>query len=188
MSTDRLLRDVPDTTRRIAWVVFLTLASLAFSYVFACAAPFVAIATLAALNVRRQDAYLLTLLVWLANQAVGYGLLNYPRTPDSFGWGLAIGIAALLATRTVIALGPQPLRTGPVFGTAIGFAAAFAVYEAALYAAGFVLGSSDTAFSLATIWYVAKVNLMAMAGLVVLSLGAGAIGLTQPVTTAAGRS
>lgn len=188
MSRPLLLDDVPDTTRRIAWIVFLTLASLAFSYVFACAAPFVALATLAAMNVRRQDAYVLTVLAWLANQAVGYGLLNYPRTPDSFAWGIAIGVAALLATRTVIALGPQPLRTGPVLGTAIGFAAAFAVYELALYAAGFGLGSSDTAFSLATIWYVAKVNLMAMAGLVVLSLAAGAIGLTQPVAAAPGRS
>ena len=67
----RLLDDLPDTTRRIAWIVFLTGASLAFSYVFACAAPFAALATLAALNLRRPDAFILTGLVWLANQAVG---------------------------------------------------------------------------------------------------------------------
>jgi hypothetical protein len=187
MSTGPLRGELSDTTRRIAWIVFLTLASLAFSRVFACAAPFVALATLAALNVRRPDAYILTGLVWLANQAVGFGLLHYPPTANSFGWGIAIGIAALLAIHTVISLGPRPWRTGPVPGAAIGFLAAFVVYEAALYAATFVLPSSAAAFSLATIWYVLEVNVGALAVLLALSLGARALGLTQPVLAAAGR-
>jgi hypothetical protein len=184
----RLLSDVPDTTRRIAWIVFLTLASLAFASVFACAAPFAALAAMAALNLRRPDAFILTLLVWLANQAVGYGLLNYPRTFDSVAWGAALGVAALLATWTVTSLGPRALRTGPVVGAAIGFLAAFAVYQLALYAASFVLGGSETAFSPAIVWYVFEVNVAALAGLIVLSLAAGAVGLTQPVSTVAGRS
>lgn len=187
MSKRLLLDAIPDTTRRTAWIVFLTVASVAFSLVFACAAPFAALATLAALNVQRRDAYLLTLAVWLANQAVGYGLLGYPRTVDSFAWGLAIGVAALLATRTVTSIGPRPLMTGPVFGAAIAFLAAFAVYEGVLYAASFVLGGSGTGFTLPIVWYVLQVNAFALAGLVVLSLGAGAIGLTEPVPVMAGR-
>lgn len=154
MSTRPLLGDLPDTTRRIAWIMFLTVASLAFSRVFASAAPFAALATLAALDVRRPDAYILTGLVWLANQAAGFGLLHYPRT---------------------------------VVGAAIGFLAAFVVYEAALYAAAFVLPSGGAAFSLATIGYVLEVNAGALALLVALSLGAGAIGLAQPVPVAASR-
>jgi hypothetical protein len=187
MSKRLLLSDVPDTTRRIAWIVFLTLASLAFSLVFACAAPFAALATLAALNLRRPDAFILTALAWLANQAVGYGILGYPRTVDSFAWGVALGVAALLATWTVASLGPRPLPTGPVFGVAIGFLAAFAVYELALYAASFVLGGSEAAFSLSVVGYVFQVNAAALLGLVVLSLGAGAIGLTQPMPNMASR-
>jgi hypothetical protein len=187
MSKRPLLGELPDTTRRIVWIVFLTVASRAFSRVFACAAPFAALATLAALNVRRPDAYILTVLVWLANQAVGYGLLNYPRTSDSVAWGIAIGIAALLATHTVIALGPRPLRSGPIGGAAVGFLAAFVVYEVALYAAAFVLPSSDAAFSLATILYVLKVNVAGLAVLVALSFGARAIGLARPVPIAADR-
>jgi hypothetical protein len=183
----RLLSDLPDTTRRIAWIVFLTMASIAFTLVFACAAPFVALATLAALNLRRTDALILTALVWLANQAVGFGILNYPRTVDSFGWGIALGIAALLATGTVASLRARPLRTGPVFGAALGFVAAFAVNQLALYGASFVLGGSETAFSPSIIWYVLQVNGLALAGLLVLSLGAGAIGLTQPLSAAASR-
>ena len=183
----RLLSDLPDTTRRIAWIVFLTLASLAFSYVFACAAPFAALATLAAFNLRRPEAFILTALVWLANQAVGFGVLNYPRTFDSFAWGAVLGVAALLATWTVTSLGARPLRTGPVLGAAIGFAAAFVVYELALYAASFLLGGSETAFTPAIVWYVLEVNVAALAGLVVLSLAAGVIGLVEPLPTAAGR-
>jgi hypothetical protein len=183
----RPFSDLSETTRRIAWIVFLTVASLVFSLVFACAAPFVALATLAALNLRRADALILTGLVWLANQAVGYGILNYPRTADSVGWGLALGVAALLATWTVASLGSRPLRTGPVLGTAIGFAAAFAVNQLALYGASFVLGGSETAFSPSILWYVLQVNGLALAGLLVLSLAAGAIGLTQPLPAAASR-
>lgn len=184
MSESRLLDSVPDTTKRIAWIVFLTLASLGFSYIFACAAPFAALATLAALNVRRSDAYGLVVLVWLANQAVGYGLLHYPQTWDSYGWGFAIGLAALLATQAVLLLGPHPRRMGTVLGTLVGFLAAFAVYELALYAASFLLPSSDAAFSLPIVWYIFKVNAAALAGLVALSLAAGAIGMTSSVTLA----
>jgi hypothetical protein len=35
------------------------------------------------------------LFVWLANQAIGFGLLHYPWTASSFGWGVTIGVAAL---------------------------------------------------------------------------------------------
>ncbi len=44
MSTHRLLNDVPDATRRIAWIVLLSSAGLAFSHVLVRAAPFVALA------------------------------------------------------------------------------------------------------------------------------------------------
>lgn len=187
MSNSSLVADKAGTAGRIAWVVLLTLGSLAFSYVFACAAPVAALATLAALNLRRQDAYILTVLVWLANQAVGYGVLNYPHSFDSYAWGVAIGVAALLATHTVITLGPRPLRTGPVSGPAIGFLAAFVVHEIALYAAGLVLGATDAAFSAPIIWYVLKVNAIALAGLVVLSLGARVTGLARPLPMPANR-
>jgi hypothetical protein len=87
----------------------------------------------------------------------------------------------------VITLGSRLWRTGPVLGAAIGFLAAFVVYEAALYVAAFVLPSSDAAFSLATIWYVLEVNVGALAVLLALSLGARALGLTQPVLATVSR-
>jgi hypothetical protein len=33
--------------------------------------------------------------LWLADQIVGYAIHGYPRTPESFAWGAAIGAAAL---------------------------------------------------------------------------------------------
>jgi hypothetical protein len=175
-----MLEILSETTRRTIWIVFLTAASVAFSLVFACATPFAALATMAALNVKRRDAYVLMIAVWLANQLVGYGVLNYPRTLDSFAWGAAIGIAALLATAAAVAIGSR--MTGPAVRVAAGFLAAFAVYQGVLYLASLVLGGTDTGFTLHVIWYVAEVNLFALAGLVVLSLGAGAIGLTRPMS------
>jgi hypothetical protein len=85
-----------DVARRWAWIALLGGASIGFSLIFACATPFVALVTLAALNMDRRDAFIVTGAVWLANQAVGYGVLDYPRTFDSYAWGGGIGVAVLL--------------------------------------------------------------------------------------------
>src|SRR3954462_4631533 len=86
------------------WIALVSGSSVLFSLALACATPFAALATVSGLALRRGPALALVGTAWLANQAVGYGLLNYPRTPDSFAWGAAIGIAALAATVSVLAL------------------------------------------------------------------------------------
>ncbi|MGZ5912989.1 MAG: hypothetical protein ACXWLB_24165, partial [Reyranella sp.] len=63
-----------DVARRWAWVGLLGTASFGFSLVFACATPFVALVTLAALTMSRRDAFIVAGAVWLANQLVGYGI------------------------------------------------------------------------------------------------------------------
>jgi len=72
----------------------LTAAAILFSFAFACATPFPALTALAALHLRRSDALALTGIAWVANQAIGYGLLGYPQTWDSFAWGGVIGVSA----------------------------------------------------------------------------------------------
>ena len=145
-----------DVARRWAWIGLLGSASIGFSLVFACATPFVALVTLAALSMSRRDAFIVTGAVWLANQAVGYGILDYPRTFDSYAWGVAIGVAALLALVAARAVGEQFERRGPVVSTGIAFLSAFAVYELGLYAASFWLASGDTAFSWPIVGYILK--------------------------------
>src|SRR5579871_4688191 len=150
-----------ETTKRVAWIALLAAASAGGSLIFACATPFVALATLAAINLRRSDAFALAIIVWLVNQAIGYGVLGYPRTFDSFAWGAAIGVAAVLATWAALSVGARPLRTGPVFAALIAFGAAFAAYELTLYATSFVLPSSDEAFSWRIVGYILEVNVIA---------------------------
>ena len=166
-----------DVVRRWAWIGLLGSASIGFSLVFACAMPFVALVTLAALTMSRRDALIVTAAVWLANQAVGYAILDYPRTFDSYAWGVAIGIATLLALAVARAIGERFERSGPFVSTGLAFLSSFAVYELALYAASFVLASSDMAFSWATVGYILQVNALGLGSLIVFRLVAASVGL-----------
>ena len=170
--------------RRWAWIGLLGGASIGFSLVFACATPFVALVTLAALTMNRRDAFIVAGAVWLANQAVGYGILGYPRTFDSYAWGVAIGITVLLALLVARAVGQQFERRGSIVSTGIAFLSAFATYELALYAASFWLSSSDTAFSWATVGYILQVNALGLGGLLVLKLVAPSVGLRTRTASA----
>jgi hypothetical protein len=168
-----------ESMRRGLWLALLTGATIAFSLVLACATPFAALATLAARNMTRRDAWLLTLAAWLANQAIGFGLLHYPHDAATFGWGIAIGIAGLLATTAAMATSRRALRASPLTGALVAFIAAFVTYELALWVAGAFLPSSVGAFSPRVVLYILTVNATALAGLVLLSWLAPLTGLPR---------
>jgi hypothetical protein len=88
---------MPSEARRWLWILLLTGASVFVTLGMACATPFAALATLAALHMSRRDGLALIGLAWLADQAVGYGLLGYPRTADGVAWGVTLALAAVLA-------------------------------------------------------------------------------------------
>src|SRR5262245_11745830 len=117
---------------RSSWIALLGGSSIGFSLVFACATPFVALVTLAVLNMDRRDAFMVTVSVWLANQAVGFGILGYPHTLDSYAWGVAIGVAALLALLAARSVCRQLAQRHAIVTTAVAFAIAFVVYELTL--------------------------------------------------------
>lgn len=187
MSDSPLSATISDGARRGLWITLLTASSVALSLIFACATPFAAFATLAAMNMKRSDAFTLAIVVWLANQVVGYGILHYPQTPDSFAWGAAIGIAALLATWTAASVGRYLFLTLPLLPTAIAFAGAFAAYELTLYAASFVLPSSEAAFSWPIVADILKVNVLALIGLTILSVAGAMVGLNRSPSMRAAR-
>jgi hypothetical protein len=166
--------------RRAGWIVTLTVATIASSLIFACATPFAAVATLAALYMSRRDAFVVTGLTWIANQAVGYGLLHYPHTWDTFAWGIAIGIGAMIATALAAEMGSALRRFGWALTIPVSFAVAFAGYEIALYAATAFLPSDASAFSFAVVFYILKVNVVALGGLLALQYFGGWIGLALP--------
>jgi hypothetical protein len=146
------------------WITLIASTGTCLSFVFACAAPFAALATIAALKLGRRDAITIMILVWFANQVVGYGLLGYPATWGSFAWGIAIGISVSLAL--VAARGLSTSRPAP-FAVSLPFFGAFAAFELGLYAAGFVLPGSDAAFAASVVWHIFLINAVALCGLMV---------------------
>lgn len=159
----------PATTPALArnekiWLLFLITGSIAFSYIFACAVPLAALAAAAALTVPKREAFLFILCVWLANQLVGYALLDYPQTADSVLWGgvmalagLTAAVAAFATARRLPASLPELARYGAVF------AASFIAYELVLLAGAFTpLGGLDD-FAPAIIGRVLSIDMLALA-------------------------
>lgn len=173
---------LPQAARGAIWISLVASSSVIFSFALACATPFAALAAIAGSKMSRRDALILLAVVWLANQAIGYLALGYPRTWDSFAWGAAVGIAALLSTFAAREITPW---LGPaIVGGAAAFLAAFAIYEGVLFAATAVLPSGEEAFSLPLMAWIFGINVLAFAGLLAIHRGAIAIGLLAPTPEA----
>jgi hypothetical protein len=154
--------DGPTPAGRSVWMVLLVTTGLCLTPFFACVTPFAALATLAALKLTRRDAITIVGLVWLTNQAIGYGLLNYPRDWNSIAWGLAIGVSsglAILAASGLSASRPVP------FATSLPFVAAFAAFESGLYIAGLMLPGSEGVFTASVIGHIFLINAITLCAL-----------------------
>jgi hypothetical protein len=149
---------------QFACVILLTAASLCASLVFACATPFAAFAVLAAAMLPMRPALVTMAAVWLVNQTVGFALLGYPTTPDAVMWGIAIGIAAQLATVTAGSVLRHLHRVGSLAAYAMALAASFSACELCLWAATPVLGGSE-AFAAEIVAWIALLNAVWLAGL-----------------------
>ncbi len=176
--------------RHHVWLALLVVAISAFSFVAACATPFAAFAAVAALTLSRGDAFRITVALWLADQIVGYAIHGYPRTPETFAWGAAIGAAALLATWTARWMVIR-LQAAPLTRALSALLAAFAVYEAALLAVALSgLGATES-FTLGIVTRILAVNAVAFVGLYGLHRVGAMIGLGSapvPVPTSVARS
>jgi hypothetical protein len=178
---------MPDEARRWLWILLLTAASVFVTLGMACATPFAALAALAALHMSRRDGLALVGIAWLADQAVGYGLLGYPRTAGSVAWGVALGLAAVGALLVARALADRLRDHGLLAPGAAVFAGGFVAYQAVLVAAAAVLPGGAEAFSLPVVGWVLRVNLLSLAGLLILHRLALWIGLVtrEPLGTRA---
>jgi hypothetical protein len=145
----------PTRAGRVLWITLIVASGTSLSTFFACATPFAALATLAALKLGWRDAFAVMGLVWLANQAIGYGVLGYPWTWDSAAWGVAIGAsaaAAVLAARGLATVRPAPLAIS------LPLLAAFTAFELVLYVADCVLPSSEGAFAASVVGHLFLIN------------------------------
>jgi len=160
--------------KRFAWGGILTVLTVASTLGVACGTPFAALAALAALYLPRRDAFVLITVNWLANQAIGFGLLHYPLNWDCYRGGINVGIAALLSAMAAL-LAQRALRRVATTPRAIGsFIVAFVAYEAAL----FLLSprGSRADFAAPVVLYILYVNAVALVGLLLFKAVAAALG------------
>lgn len=182
--TDMPLRN--DNARRAGSILLLTGAATAFSFVFACATPFAALATVAALTMERRDAVVTILLAFAVNQAVGFGFLDYPQDASTIAWGAGIGVAAL-ASLFAAAHGGRLAARGGLVATWIGaFATAFLAWQLALYAAGLMIGTGMGGFRAEIVFWVFQLNAVALVALIAVHYLGRRAGLVPSVNRAAG--
>jgi hypothetical protein len=174
-------RETAGIWRHWLWIGLLAAASVGFSLAFACAMPFAALGALAALHMDRRDALTVTGIAWLANQLVGYGILLYPPTANSFAWGVAILVAALLAALAAEMAGRRLRSNGWPAMVAVAFAGAFAVYELALVAIATLLGDGYAAFAPMVVARILAINAAALVGLLVLHRMGVAVGVAAAI-------
>ena len=178
----------PDTqlAKRFAWGGILTVLTVASTLAVACGTPFAALATLAALFLPRRDAFALIAVNWLANQAIGFGLLHYPLNWDCYRGGIDLAIAALLSTMAAI-LAQRSLRNVATPLRAIGsFALAFLAYEGTLFAIS--PSGSRADFAASVVLYIFYVNAVAFVALLLLQTAAAALGFSANPSGASTRN
>ncbi|MGH8067505.1 MAG: hypothetical protein ACRERE_20175 [Candidatus Entotheonellia bacterium] len=146
------------------WPAILAVAAVGGSLALTCVAPFAAFAVATAGTLRLRTALGTMAVIWLANQAVGFGALGYPWTLNTVLWGLAIGAAAVFAT--LAASGAlRHVRSAGWLRLPLAFGTAFVVYEVAIMAVSVILGSGDV-FAPALLGRLALIDAAWLGGLV----------------------
>jgi hypothetical protein len=163
------------------WIGILTAASPLFTVFLACATPFVAFATLAALNMRSRSAAVLIGFVWFVNQAVGYGCLGYPWTAASFGWGIALGGASYVALFTAQRISGSLRAASEAVATAGALISAFVAFKAVIFGVSYILAGTGSAFTWPVVGRTFAVNTLALVALLLLHRMALQVGLLRPM-------
>ena len=126
------------------WVGVLAVSTLVGTLAASCLMPFVALAVTAAATLPIRKAVRAVVVIWLANQVLGFTLLGFPLTPPTFASGVVLGLgslAALAIARSVVGEGEVLVVTRLVSA----FALAFLAYELLLFAFAYagLAGSTD---------------------------------------------
>jgi hypothetical protein len=152
----------------VTWMLILTLAAIGVTFALSCIAPFAALAVALAGTIGLRASLRIVIVVWFANQVIGFGLFHFPLTANAFLWGMAIGGAAVATTivASVVmkyaSFWAAPLRLGVALLLGFGF------YEMTLLGAAVFLGGFET-FRPAVVAQLALVNTVSLAGVVVLN-------------------
>ena len=164
----------PSFLASLIWMLILTLAAIGVTFALSCVTPFAALAVALAGTIGLRASLRIVIVVWFANQVIGFGFFHFPRTANTFLWGVAIGGAAVATTivaSVVMKYGSSwaaPLRLG------VALLLSFGVYEMTLLGAAVLLGGFET-FRPAIVAQLAFVNAVSLVGMVVLNEVAAAL-------------
>jgi len=81
---------------RSSWLPFALLALGTASNAIYAHAPLTAFAVMSGVVLNRCRAIVVASLIWFANQAIGFGLRDYPRSATALIWGALMGMGTLL--------------------------------------------------------------------------------------------
>ena len=165
----------PSFMAHFTWLLTLTLAVVGATLALSCVTPFAALAVALAGTVGLRASLRVMITVWLANQVIGFGLFNFPRTPDTFLMGLAIGGAAVAGTAVAWLVLNQMQRRSVPLRLSVALLVSFTTYELTLLVAVVFLGDLET-FRPAILAELGFVNLVSFAGMIALNEILAALG------------
>jgi hypothetical protein len=146
------------------WFAFLVLATMISSFAFACAAPFSAMAAMAALMLPRSANVCFMLVAWAANQAVGFLFLNYPHDPKTLTWGAVLGVCSVVGGLTAaFAVDKYRKHTSELGLMALALVAGFVGFQFILLLANLTPLGSLSSFAFAIKAKMFFINLVAFA-------------------------
>lgn len=158
----------PSSSIESIWAGILATTSVGGSLLLACMFPFAAIATLLAATLPLRKAMMWMGAAWFGNQLVGYLILGYPQTVNSFSHGAAMGVTALatlwIAHKIFELRGDQSIPT--ILGA---YAGAFVGYQALLALFAVFLGGIQN-FMPSVVWMVFQNDVFWFGGLGLLFL------------------
>ncbi len=150
------------------WLLILALAAVGATVALSCVTPFAALAVALAGTVGLRTSMCVMIAVWLANQIIGFGLFHFPRTPDAFLIGIAIGAAAVLGTIAAWFILNRMQFRSVLLRLGLALLVSFGVYELALLAPVAFLGDLET-FRPAIVAELGLVNAVSFVGMIALN-------------------
>lgn len=149
------------------WTVFLVSIGSISNLAYTCTLPFVCLGVIAGMTLPRRKAIASAFLIWLANQACGYSIHNYPRTFESYAWGMILLVGTLLVTylanrKPLFTEGAIAHHYAHLAGWLVG---GFVLFQILIFVAGLGLSASPTPLNI--IWQIFVGNVIWTVGLAV---------------------
>ncbi|MEM9538023.1 MAG: hypothetical protein AAGA60_00765 [Cyanobacteria bacterium P01_E01_bin.42] len=135
------------------WQLSLIAIGSASSIIYAHV-PLVGFAAVAGNTLTRNKALISAMSIWFANQLYGFTIRQYPRTFESFTWGLIMGLG-MIAITGLVALQPKFSRRsfrGYLLWLAIAVIGGYAIYQGSIVLIAQLMGKYG--FSFTILWHI----------------------------------